>query len=204
MYLRKITRKKDGKSHGYWALVESYRTERGPRQRIVAYLGEMDSAGRIGVKVAAQGSGGYQQSFSDTVTPRWVEINVHGVRTERVREFGSVWLGLELLKRLGLNEFFKELLPEGREQICWADMVSILVLARFCHPSSELYIAEHFYRRSALADLLGVPPDKVNDDRLYRALDKLLSHLGFGSWHDHRQQHEIFGKTTSEVYRGHA
>ena len=174
MYIRKIKRQKDGKTHAYWALVESYRTERGPRQRTVAYLGEMDSAGRIGVKVAAEGSKGYQQNLSEPVEPRWVEVNLQGIRTERIREFGAVWLGLELFKRLGLDKFFKEVLPEGREEIPWADMVLILLLARFCHPSSELYIAEHFYGQSALSDLLGVSPDKVNDDRLYRALDQLL------------------------------
>jgi len=176
MYLRKITRKKDGKVHAYWALVESYRTARGPRQRIVAYLGEMDACGNIDVAAAEDVHDARERPPSETVQALWKEVDINGVRTERGREFGAVWLGLEILKRLGLIDFFREVLPHGKEDIPWAEMATILVLARFCHPSSELYIAEHFYARTALSDLLGVPAIKVNDDRLYRALDQLLPH----------------------------
>ncbi len=63
MYIRKITRKKDGKTHAYWALVQSRRTARGPRQHVVAYLGEMDAAGRIGVKKAAEGRSDHQANL---------------------------------------------------------------------------------------------------------------------------------------------
>lgn len=98
------------------------------------------------------------------------------MRTENSREFGAAWLGLELLKRLGLLEFFREKLPRGKEEISWAEMATILVLARLVHPSSEIYIAEHLYAQTALPELLGIPVEKVNDDRLYRALDKLLPH----------------------------
>ncbi len=193
MYLRKIVRHKDGKSHAYWALVESYRTARGPRQRIVAYLGEMDAGGRLGVHLAAEGAQSYQPSLSDAIEPRWVEVNVNGVRTERAREFGGVWLGFELLKHLGLYSFLQEVLPQGREEIPWADMAAILVLARLCEPSSELYVAEHFYPRSALADLLGIPAHKVNDDRLYRALDQLLPHKEALETHLKERMGGLFG-----------
>ena len=67
-------------------------------------------------------------------------------------------------------------MPRGREEITWATMSLVLVLSRLCDPSSELYIAEHSYANSALTDLLGVPTQKVNDDRRYRALDQLLAH----------------------------
>jgi len=165
MYLRKLTRQKDGKPHAYWALVESYRTARGPRQRIVSYLGDLDAA----VDNVTLTSATQQQ-------PLWKAINVHGVRTERNREFGGVWLGLQLCQRIGLLDFLRAQLPNGKEEIPWAEVALILVLARLRHPSSELYIAEHFYAQSALPDLLGIPADKINDDRLYRALDKLLPH----------------------------
>ncbi len=176
MYIRKITRKKDGKTHAYWALVESRRTERGPRQHVVAYLGEMDAAGRLGVRKAAEGRSDHQADLYEKLEPEWVEVNVRGVRTERVRDFGDIWLALELLKRLGLVAFFQQVMPVGREKIPWADLACILTIARFCEPKSELYIAEHFYGHTALADLMGIPNDLVYDNRLYRALDKLLPH----------------------------
>ena len=176
MYLRKMHRQKDGKDHSYWALVESYRTARGPRQRIVAYLGEMDAAGRLGIKDAAENNQTHQQDLFDEQESEWIEVNLRGIRTERARDFGDVWLAVELLKRLGLTDFFHQFLPPGREQIPWAELACILVIARFCHPKSELYIAEHFYGHSALEDLFGIAGDKVYDNRLYRALDKLLPH----------------------------
>lgn len=176
MYLRKITRKKNGKTHTYWALVESHRTPRGPRQRVIAYLSEMDAAGRLGVKQAAEGRTNYQKTLFDDLEPEWVEVNVRAVRTERVRDFGDIWLALELLRRLGLSDFFRHLIPPRREKIAWAELASVLVVARFCDPRSELYIAEHFYGHTALADLIGIPNEDVYDNRLYRALDKLLSH----------------------------
>jgi len=169
MYLRKLTRQKDGKSHAYWALVESYRTSRGPRQRVVSYLGELDGSGDIGADHAVLTPAEQQQ-------PLWKTVNLHGVRAERTREFGAVWLGWQLCQRVGLLDFLRDKLPSGKEEIPWADLALILILARLCHPSSELYIAEHFYGQSALPDVLGIPPDKINDDRLYRALDKLLPH----------------------------
>lgn len=178
MYLRRCYRKKDGKRHAYWALVESQRTARGPRQRVVAYLGEMDEAGRVGVRRQAEHrSHGWQpELFEGKAEPEWVEVDVKGVRVERSRSFGGPWLGLELCRRLGLVEFFEQAIASGREEIPWPAMALVLALGRMCEPSSELRLAEHFYEASALADLLGVPAAKVNEDRLYRALDRLLPH----------------------------
>ena len=175
MFIRPIYVTKNGKRHAYWALVESVRTERGPRQRVVAHLGQLDEAGRLGVRHAAEGTGrSRQQRLFDDVEPRWVEVDTSRVRVERCRDFGGPWLGLQLIRQLGLMAFLEEAIPAGREAIPWPMMALVLVLARLCHPSSELHIAEHFYRESALADLLGVPAEQVNDDRLYRALDALL------------------------------
>lgn len=174
MYLRPICRKKDGKEHHYWALVESYRSSRGPRQRIVAYLGELDEAVRVGVQYAAQDQHSHQISCFDDSKPEWVEVNVKGVYTERSRRFGDVWLALELLKKLGIYQFLKENMGSARAKISWADIATILIVARFCEPKSELDIAEHFYQSTCLEDLLGIPSSAVYNNRLYRALDKLL------------------------------
>jgi hypothetical protein len=177
MYLRRCYRAKDGKRHAYWALVQSVRTARGPRQKGVAYLGELDEAGRLGVAQAAQGDRRHTQGrlFAEP-TPRFVQVDVNGVRVERSGGFGGPWLGLQILKKLGLMELMNRLMPPGREEVPWPAMAAVLVLCRRCEPSSELHIAEHFYEHSALADVLGVPADKVNEPRLYRALDQLLPH----------------------------
>jgi len=106
----------------------------------------------------------------------WVEIDVNGFYVERMRDFGGPWLACELMKMLGLPEFFEKTIPSGREEIPWSSMAQILVAARFCDPSSELRIAETWFGRTALDDILGVPVEKVNDDRLYRSLDMLLPH----------------------------
>jgi transposase len=176
MFIRPCYRTKNGKRHAYWALMESYRTERGPRQRVVAYLGQLDERGRLGVKQAAEGNRRCRQRrLFDDVEPEWVEVDVGRVRVENRRDFGGPWLGLELMRRLGLKEFFEETIPQGREEIPWSVMVLVLVLCRWCRPSSELFIVEHFYAHSALADLLGVPAAKINQQRVYRALDAVLS-----------------------------
>ncbi|MEK7995642.1 MAG: IS1634 family transposase [Planctomycetota bacterium] len=177
MYLRKCrrTRRED---HVYWELVESYRTERGPRQRVVAYLGDVSEGKRLGMQQAARGATGSWQSrlFDEEGEPEWVEVDTKRVRVEGVWDFGGCWLGLEIAERLELISLLERLLPEGQEDIPWSMMAMTLVLMRLCEPSSELRIAEHLYERSTLADLLGIPADKVNDDRLYRALDRLLPH----------------------------
>jgi len=177
MYIRKKTRIKDGKRHDYWALVESYRTERGPRQRTVAWLGELDKAGRLGVASAAKGSRIYQRKlFAEDVEPQWVEVNVKGVRVENIRDFGGPWLCLELIGRMRLDRFFSENITSGREKVPWAAMALVLVICRLCRPSSELHIAEHFFDQTALSDLLGIASNKINENRLYRSLDKVLPH----------------------------
>jgi transposase len=178
MHLRKWRKQVQGGTEEYWAVVESYRTDRGPRQRVVAYLGDMEEAPREGMLQAAQGRGKdtHQPRLFDEVEPEWVEVDKQRLRVERVRGFGGAWLGVQVLAMLGLDTFLHQTLPVGREEISWAVMVQVLVLGRLCDPSSELALAERVYARTALMDLVGVPEEKVNEDRLYRALDALLPH----------------------------
>jgi len=177
VYIRKTSRIKDGKQHDYWALVESYRTERGPRQRVVAWLGELNEAGRLGIEKVVKGTQGCQERLFEKATePEWVEVDVKGIRVENTRDFGGPWLCLELIHRLGLDQFISEYIAKGREAVPWSVIALVLVICRLCRPSSELHIAEHFFEQTALADLLGIPINRVNEDRLYRALDKILPH----------------------------
>ena len=176
MYLRRCYRKKDGKRHAYWALVKSRRTARGPRQQVVAYLGGLEEAARWGVQEAADPHSQTQRELFTHTEPEWVAVNGKRVRVERSLMFGGAWLGHRILSKLGVVEFLQQSMPRGREQISWPAMAMVLVLGRLCDPSSELHLAEQSYEASALSDLLGVPAEKVNDDRLYRALDQLLPH----------------------------
>src|SRR3972149_407626 len=170
MFLRRKCRHKNGRAYYSWALVESVRTERGPRQRIVSYLGDMDEAGRVGIHHAVEGGRSVQESLFDEAKSEWVEVNVRKVRTERSRRFGDVWLALELIKKLGLSDLFQSVMPEIHPKIPWATLANVLIISRFCEPSSELHTAEQFYRKSAMPDLLGVPEEDIYDNRLYRAL----------------------------------
>ena len=179
MFIRPCYKKSNGKKLAYWALVESYRTPQGPRQRVVAYLGQLKEAQRKGVKHVADRKNKPQfvqtQLFdNEQLEPVWVEIDANGVRVENEKDFGGPWLALELVKLLGLDDFLKQHLPPGEEHVPWSLVSLILVICRLLNPSSELHIAEHYYKSTALADLLGVPVDAVYDNRLYRGLDKLL------------------------------
>lgn len=103
-------------------------------------------------------------------------VNASAVRVENCVQFGGPWLAVELIKKIGLDVFLHQHLPGGRAAIRWSSMALVLIICRLCRPSSELYVADHFYRETALAQLLGVPTAKVNETRLYRALDHLLPH----------------------------
>jgi transposase len=178
MYLKRCGPSQSKKEHVYWELVESIRTERGPRQRVVTYLGDINQAEGAGVKQAAEEKQGYWQSrlFDAEGEPDWVEVDTKRVQVGRVRDFGGYWLGLQMLDKLELPSFLEQTLPHGQEDIEWYIMSLALVLWRLCEPSSELHIEEHLYDKSPLGDLLGIPDDKMNDNRLYRSLDNLLPH----------------------------
>lgn len=178
MYLRRCRPAKSQKEKVYWQLVESYRSERGPRQRVVAYLGDAKESLRLGIEGVATGRSGIRQAqlFSETPESVWVEIEPNRVSVERVKDFGGYWFGLQVLEKLGISRFLAKVIGQGNEEVSWTMMVTTLVLMRLCNPSSELRIAEELFEQSALVDLLGIPVEKINDDRLYRALDILLPH----------------------------
>lgn len=113
MFIRPCHRIKDGKRHAYWALVESVRTPRGPRQRVVAYLGQLQDDVRQCVRRAAVGTEANQPLLEDSPPPQWVTVDASRVHVERCLEFGAPWLGRELLGRLGLREFSHHVLPAG-------------------------------------------------------------------------------------------
>ena len=180
MYLRHSTVKKNGKAHTYWALVRSVRQGRKVRQETVAYLGSLDDKERAQASALAKHFLGERvdqpEFFDETPELEIARVRTKKVRLERGRAFGDVWLAWLLWRALELDKFCEKTLPQGREKIKWADVMLILVAARLCEPSSELHIAEDWYRRTALEDLTGVYPASVTHTRLYEGLDKLLEH----------------------------
>lgn len=184
MFLRKVWRRKNGKQHRYWALAETLRTPRGPRQRIVAWLGELSEGADRDWKGLARklsDSDGEEDQpglFDDdgSQAPQHISVDTRGIRVERTRDFGDVYLAWTLWTKLGLDRFLQDRMPQGREEVPWPHVAALLVLARFCEPSSELHIENSWYGRSAAEDILGIPESQVLSDRLYRGLDALLPH----------------------------
>ena len=195
MYLRHTIRKKDGKAHCSWRLVRSVRVGRRVIQQTVAHLGELDEHGRIEARALARhliGAPEQAQLFDDGSRDVTVPVRLKGIRIERSRQFGDVYLALALWRGVGLAELCAELLPAGKERVAWEKIAAVLVAARLCAPSSELHIAEDWYRRTALADLLQLDDALLNKDRLYRALDRLLVHKAAIEAHLSRRAGELF------------
>jgi transposase len=195
MYLRHTTIRKAGKVHRYWRLVRSVRVGRRVVQQTVAHLGELDERGRIAARVLARhviGAPEQASLFDDGVRDVAVPVRLKGIRVERSRRFGDVYLALALWRGTGLAELCASLLPAGKEQVAWEKIAAVLVAARLCEPSSELHIAEDWYRRTALGDLLQLAEEQVNKDRLYRALDQLLVHKEALEAHLSRRCGELF------------
>ena len=188
MFLRRNRRTIKGECYEYWTLVKTVRTAKGPRQEIVATLGKepgLESRTRHGWEQVAdllegrapapiQGELG--QGLAAAPQPRWAQVDLEGVRVERVREFGQVYLGLSLWRRLGLHTLLREIIEPGQEEVPWELTACILTLARFCGQRSELEVAERWYAQSVLEDLLGVSLSQVNEARLYRGLDVVQEH----------------------------
>lgn len=187
MFLRRNRRTVNGECYEYWTLVKTVRTAKGPRQEVVATLGKepgLESRTLHGWEnvadllegrtPAVQGELG--QALSSAPRTQWAQVDLRGVRVERVREFGPVYLALSLWRRLQLNTLLKEMIEAGQEEVPWELTACILTVARFCGQRSELEVAQRWYPDSALEDLLGVPWSQINDARLYRGLDVLHAH----------------------------
>lgn len=184
MFLRPYKRFKDGKQHTYYALVESLRTRDGPRQRTVAYLGELNHDQerrwqRTVVFYNRQGDAQQVRLFPDDEDvalpddPDIVRIRLKQVGWTNARRFGDVWLAWRLWRMLHLDEIVQRHVPPNQHTSRPADIVAIEVINRLCAPCSEFALAEHWYVSTALEDLLGVADAEVTKDRLYRTLDAL-------------------------------
>lgn len=201
MFLKRQRREAGGDAYDYWSLVRTVRTARGPRHEIVARLGKLDGveqkAARCWDQLDALLEGhpiAQQLEFGESaVEPLWRRVNIKGVRVERVRQFGRVYLGLVLWRRLKLHKHLEALMPPGREKIQWDLIACVLALGRFCAERSELGVAERWYEDTALEDLLGIPAETINESRLYRGLDQILEQKDALCAHLQEQYRSWFG-----------
>ena len=203
MFLRPNYRTKDGKDHIYWSLVETVRTVDGPRQRTLCYLGELNGSAQArwlkSVEVFnEQGDVEQLKLFPSHVEvpdddPQVARVLVNRVRLERTRQFGGCFLGWELWKRLGLDQFFAQAVDEEAAEVPWSRVAAVLAINRLCAPGSELAIEERWYPSTALDDLLEIEEGKINDTRLYRCLDQILPHKTKLERHLKQRYGELFG-----------
>ena len=203
MFLRPHQRHKDGKDHSYWSLVETVRTPRGPRQRTLCYLGELNSSAQARwlktIEVFnEQGEAQQLKLFPSHVEapaddPQVARVLVNRVRLERTRQFGACWLGWELWKRLDLDRFFEQAVDSDPAEVPWSRVAALLAINRLCAPGSELAIEERWYPSTALDDLLEIEEGRINDTRLYRCLDRILPHKTALERHLQQRYGELFG-----------
>jgi transposase len=190
MFLRAKVRKKDGKQHRYFSVVENRRVGQNHTvQRTVLYLGEInDSQEAIWRKTLQVFDETHQQYTTLSLFPEdreipaassdSIQVKLSEMQLRRSRAFGNCWLGCELWRQLRLEEFWEEKLAEKvqRETVPWAKVLQLLVVNRLIDPGSEFRVHRQWFDQSAMAELLQTDFAVAEKDRLYRCLDRLLEH----------------------------
>ena len=188
MFLRATNRKKDGKDHRYFSLVENQRIATNKTvQRTVLYLGEINDQQQASWRRTLSVFDEDKQSYTklslfpddrslpvDAVDS--IQVRLSGMELRRPRSFGDCWLANELWQQLGLTQFWGERLPPGREGVSWEKVLRLLVVNRLLEPGSEFRVHRHWFVESAMDALLEADFAVAEKDRLYRCLDRLLEH----------------------------
>ena len=188
MFLRSTNRRKDGKDHRYFSIVENRRLPGGKTvQRTVLYLGEINdqqqAAWRRTLNVFIEDEERYATMSlfpDDRELPAdeldSVQVKLSGLELRRPRVFGNCWLACELWQQLGLDEFWQQRLPEAREGVSWEKVLRLLVTNRLLDPGSEFHVHQQWFVDSAMDELLETDFAVAEKDRLYRCLDRVLEH----------------------------
>jgi transposase len=189
MFLRATIRRKDGKDHRYWSIVESQRVGGGRVvQRHVLYLGEINDtqelAWRKSIEVLEEGAERprtlalFAEDRCEGLLPdaSIVRLRLSQLRLARPRQWGACWLALMLWRELGLDRFWRERLPASRKGTRWDQVLFVLAAYRLIAPGSEWRLHREWFARSALADLLGEDAGLAESHKLYRCHDRLLAH----------------------------
>ena len=188
MFLRSTNRKKDGKNHRYYSVVENQRVSGDKTvQRTVLYLGEINDSQQVAWRRTLEVFDEEQQQTrnlslfpddrevpADTLDS--LQVNLAGLELRRPRPFGNCWLASELWRQLGLTEFWRERFPAGREDIGWEKVLRLLVVNRLLEPGSELRVHRHWFVESAMDELLEADFAVAGRSRLYRCLDRIVEH----------------------------
>jgi transposase len=206
MFLRCTQRKKDGKEHRYWSIVENRRCAGGKIvQRPVLYLGEVNDSQREGwcrvIEAFDEDRGGqrslalfaWDRKVPDHAADYGVQVRLKEFELHRARQWGACWLGCELYEQLGLDEFWAARLPDSREGTCWRHILQTLVCYRLIDPGSEWRLHRQWFEQSAMGDLLGEDYSLVEKNALYRSLDKLLVHKSALFDHLSERWKDLFG-----------
>ena len=188
MFLRSTNRRKDGKDHRYFSVVENHRLPGGKTvQRTVLYLGEINDQQQAAWRKTLEVFLEDEQCFAtmslfpdDRELPvdalDSVQVKLSGLELRRPRVFGNCWLACELWQQLGLDEFWEQRLPEGREAVSWEKVLRLLVVNRLLDPGSEFHVHRQWFVDSAMDELLETDFAVAEKDRLYRCLDRVLEH----------------------------
>jgi transposase len=188
MYLRCHSRKKNGKQHRYWSVVESRRlSDRKTSQRQVLYLGEINDSQQEAWRKTLEVFDEDRQEYrtlslfpSDRPIPAGdlgaVSVDLTGMRLEHPRSFGNCWLGCLLWEELGLGRFWEDKLGSERGEVPWSKVLQLLVVNRLCDPGSEFAVHREWFLRSAMDELLSADFAVAEKDRLYRCLDRIVEH----------------------------
>jgi transposase len=188
MFLRSNNRKKDGKDHRYFSIVENHRLASDKTvQRTVLYLGEINDQQQAAWRKTLSVFDEEQQEYAnlslfpdDREIPAdavdSLQVKVSGLELRRPRVFGSCWLGCELWRQLGLHEFWDSRLAGSREEVAWEKVLQLLVVNRLLDPGSEFRVHRQWYLSTAMDALLGTDFAVAEKDRLYRCLDRVLEH----------------------------
>jgi transposase len=188
MFLRCTIRKKDGKEHRYWNVVESRRVTGGHVvQRQVLYLGEINSSQREAWRKTIEVFGeGKARAHTMALFPedrpvevddaQVVRIRLKDVEVRRPRQWGGCWLACQLYEELGLDQFWAERLEPSRKGTRWDLIAQALICYRLMEPGSEWRMHRHWYEKSAMADLLGAGFELAEIHKLYECLDRLMEY----------------------------
>jgi hypothetical protein len=203
MFLRRTERKKNGKTHSYWNVVENKRLDDGRVvQRHVLYLGEINSsqaaAWRKAIEVFDEDAG---RSRTLALFPEdrcevaagdacVVQLRVSEMRLQRPRQWGTCWLAGQLWQELELDRFWADRLPPSRKRTRWDQVLQVLASYRLIAPGSEWRLHRQWFGNSAMADLLGADFGLAEEHKLYACHDLLLQHKDalfshlVGRWRD--------------------
>lgn len=204
MFLKCSTRRKDGKEHRTWSVVESRRLGRSVGQRHVLHLREINDSQRAAwqkaIDVFDERDGQTRQCAlfphdrppPPTATPAG-QVQLDRLQLSRPRSWGACWLGDQLWRELHLDTFFAERLGQSREGTDWEKVLRLLTLYRLLSPGSEWRLHRYWFATTACADLLGADERLAQDDTLYRGLDGLLDHKDALFQHLRARWSDLFG-----------